>query len=420
LPVLGVAALAPLTYLYLPLRAWQGATWTFGQPGTWRGFWTMVFDTKASRIIALPAGPGQWLARAGATIGLLNDDLPVPVLAIGLMGLLTPGLRGRRRESLGLWLAVLPYLVLCLVIWEGRVSDALLAAKLPVVHLAGLGLALVAGEVGRRWPRLAIGATATLAVLWVSLFVVHRPAVLAITRDPRAEEVIATVEQVAPPDRPTTFMALWGHDFWSLAYAQVYRGQLSGLNLVDHNADFQAILGRGDRLLTLERTFYHLPPSWWDERVGPVYLNSVAPGVIEIAQRPSLTKADVPPGPGLDLGNGVRLLSARLEAPRPEELILTVYWEAQRQLDEDYSVAVHLLARDPPRGPEDILAQADRRHPVGGWYPTSRWQAGEVVRDHYVIPVPAGSQPVAVRVGMYRVDPQGQFHNTDWLVLPVP
>lgn len=419
-PVLGVAMLAPLTYLYLPLRAWQGAKWTFGQPDTWRGFWTMVFDTKASRIIALPTDPGQWLVRAGATVGLLNDDLPVLLVAIGLAGLLLPALHGRRRESLGLLLAVVPYLTLCLVIWEGRVSDALLAVKLPVIHLAGLGLALAVGGVSRQWPRFGIGATATLALACAALFVIHRPAVLAITRDPGAESVIATVEQVAPPDRPTTFMTLWGHDFWALAYVQAYRHQLPGLNLVDHNADFQAILGRGDRLLTLEKTFYQRPLSWWDERVGPVHLSSVAPGVIEIARTPPLTLADVPAGPHLDLGNGIRVLSARLGSSRLDELTLTVYWQAERALDGDYSVAVHLLAHDPPRGPDDILAQADRQHPVGGWYPTSRWQAGEIVRDDYVIPVSAGTQPVAVRVSMYQVDPQGQFHNTEWLVLPVP
>jgi hypothetical protein len=217
-PTLGVAMLAPLAYLYLPLRAWQGAEWTFGQPGTWRGFWTMVLDTKASRIIDLPTDPALWLARVETAFKLLSEDLPILLVVIGLAGLLLPLWRGRRGESLGLALAGLPYLALCLVIWEGRVSDALLAAKLPVIQLAGLGLALAAGELSRRWSRLGIGAMATLAVACAALFAAHRPTVLDITRDHGAESVIATVEQVAPlADRPTTVMALWGHDFWALA-----------------------------------------------------------------------------------------------------------------------------------------------------------------------------------------------------------
>jgi hypothetical protein len=217
-PTLGVAMLAPLAYLYLPLRAWQGAEWTFGQPGTWRGFWTMVLDTKASRIIDLPTDPALWLARVETAFKLLSEDLPILLVVIGLAGLLLPLWRGRRGESLGLALAGLPYLALCLAIWEGAVSDALLAVKLPVIYLAGLGLTLAAGELSRRWSRLGIGAMATLAVACAALFAAHRPTVLDITRDHGAESVIATVEQVAPlADRPTTVMALWGHDFWALA-----------------------------------------------------------------------------------------------------------------------------------------------------------------------------------------------------------
>jgi hypothetical protein len=419
--VLGIALLAPLTYLYLPLRAWQGNQWTFGRPGTWHGFWAMVLDTKAGRIVEVPPDLGQWLIRVQTTLELLNEDLPIFLIAIGLASLLVPALRSRKGESLGLALASLPYLALCLVIWEGRVSDALLAAKLPVIQLAGLGLALAAGELNRRWARFRVSTTVVLTIAWATLFVAHRPTVLAITRDPGAESVIATVEQVAPlADRPTTVMALWGHDFWALAYAQAYRHQLPGLNLVDHNADFRAILKRGDRLLTLEKTFYQRSLSWWDDEVGRVHLTSVATGVIEIARTPSLTPADVPAGPHLDLGNGIRVLGAQLNRSRPDQLTLTVYWQAEQEPDKDYNVAVHLLAHDPPQGPGDILAQADRQHPVGGWYPTSRWQAEEIVRDDYVIPVSAGTQPVAVRVGMYQVDPQGQFVNTEWLVLLVP
>ena len=37
--MIGIALLAPLTYLYLPLRVWMGADWVFGSPGTWEGFW---------------------------------------------------------------------------------------------------------------------------------------------------------------------------------------------------------------------------------------------------------------------------------------------------------------------------------------------------------------------------------------------
>ena len=100
--------------------------------------------------------------------------------------------------------------------------------------------------------------------------------------------------------------------------------------------------------------------------------------------------------------------------------MLTVVWQAIETPGADYSVAVHLLAVDPPSGPQDILSQADRQHPVEGWYPTSRWSQGESVVDQYLIDIPPDSHPVAVRIGMYRQRSDGSFDNTPWLSLPIP
>jgi len=269
------------------------------------------------------------------------------------------------------------------------------------------------------WSRpLVLPALAGVVVL---LIVLNRPVVLEITRDRSAGAVIAAAEQVAPPPAgyPTTFMALWGNDYWALAYAQAFEGQLPGLDIVDHNADFSAILARGNRLLTFSKTLYRRPVSWWQEQLGEVSLSSAAPGIVEIGQRPPVAPADVPPGPQLDLGNGVRIRSARLSPETERKLVLTVYWQAETSLALDYSVAVHLVAADPPRSAEDILSQADQAHPVYGWYPTSQWHAGEVVRDHYLIEVPANAEPQAVRIAMYRPDAASSFINSTWLSLPI-
>jgi hypothetical protein len=420
-PIVGLAAIAPLTYLYLPLRAWQGADWTFGQPGTWRGFWAMVTDTKSERIVAVPRSLQELWARSGTVLRLLGDDLPILLLAAGLLGLVLLAVRSCRREGLGLLLAALPYPLLCLVIWEGRVSDALLATKLPTVCLATLGLAVAVGLCSARLPRYRVIMVVGLGAMATSLYLAHRPAVLAITRDPSAEPVIARVARaIQPSETPITFMALGGRDYWALAYAQAFSGELPGVDIVDHNADFAAILERGARLLTLEETFYQRPPSWWEDRLGPVHLTSVVTGIVEIARSPALKPVDVPPGPGFSLGNGISILFAQAEAAPGGQVHITVYWQAERPVDDDYNVAVHLLAHDPPQGPQDVLAQADRRHPVYGWYPTTRWSAGEIVRDDYVVSIPAGTQPVGLRVGMYCVDASGAFRNTNWLSLAVP
>ena len=164
--VIGIALLAPLTYLYLPLRVWMGADWVFGAPGTWDGFWTLFFDNRADRVFDLST---DWAARLRTTLEILHDDLWLPLLGVGLAGLwlAKPGRISRKErqdakpESSGTWrslrlgvrhpllvglaltLAWLPNFAVTVLIWRNRVTDGQLAAKLPVVLLAGVGVALV-------------------------------------------------------------------------------------------------------------------------------------------------------------------------------------------------------------------------------------------------------------------------------------
>jgi hypothetical protein len=98
--------------------------------------------------------------------------------------------------------------------------------------------------------------------------------------------------------------------------------------------------------------------------------------------------------------------------------VLTVFWQAETPPGKDYAVAAHLVSHDPPRESGDIVAQADQRHPVHGWYPTSRWRAGEIVRDHYQIEVPGEAQLQAIRLALYQRDASGNFVNSPWLSLP--
>jgi hypothetical protein len=419
--VIGLAALGPLTYLYLPLRAWMGADWTYSEPGTWRGFWALVFYTR-SDLVEIPPTVAGWWQRIGDVLGLITSDWPWLLLLLGLLGLCLPGRQASRAEKVALTLGWLLYVPVSFIVWEGRVSDALLAVKLPITAMAAIGLAFVSQALGEWRPlmgRLSLGLWLFLAGY---LYVTHRPAVLAITRDPAARETIALASQVQPAadGHPTTLMALWGNDFWQLAYAQAYEGQLPHLQLVDHDSNFAAILDRGDHLLTLSRTFYQRPVAWWEELLGPVHLASAAPGMIEIAR-----KSEVMPVYGAApamavLDNGIAIRTADLAWASADTLVLMLEWQAQAVPQAEYSVAVHLVAQDPPAGPQDILAQADRAHPVDGWYPTARWSAGEVVRDHYTLQVANPAEAKAVRVAMYQVSVEGEFHNSNWVSLPVP
>ena len=97
-----------------------------------------------------------------------------------------------------------------------------------------------------------------------------------------------------------------------------------------------------------------------------------------------------------NLGDKVALLGYDLEVKeaRPgDTLHLTLHWQAQREVDEDYTVFVHLIDEE-----GTIWGQKDG-WPDGGFYPTSFWDLGEVVRDQYDLVIDPQAVP-----GLYRFE----------------
>jgi 4-amino-4-deoxy-L-arabinose transferase-like glycosyltransferase len=112
---------------------------------------------------------------------------------------------------------------------------------------------------------------------------------------------------------------------------------------------------------------------------------------------------------GADFGELARLLGYALRvgdrpilpdtAVAPGSIIkLTLYWQALAPIKTDYTVFTHLLdAQGMMRGQKDSP-------PLQGSYPTSAWQVGERLVDHYEIAVdPAAPNGACVlEVGMYE------------------
>jgi 4-amino-4-deoxy-L-arabinose transferase-like glycosyltransferase len=101
-----------------------------------------------------------------------------------------------------------------------------------------------------------------------------------------------------------------------------------------------------------------------------------------------------------NLGDVVRLLGYDIGSTRVQAgatLPLTLTWECLDTMDDDYTVFVHLVGAD-----GEPLAQVDSQ-PLGGSYPTSFWDAGERLRDPYLLELPADLAPgeYELRVGMY-------------------
>ena len=83
-----------------------------------------------------------------------------------------------------------------------------------------------------------------------------------------------------------------------------------------------------------------------------------------------------------------------------DSLRLVLYWRALAKLDRDYTVFVHLEDQA-----QRIWGQKDSE-PRAGNYPTSLWDAGEIVRDERDLIVAPDAPPGAyeLAVGLYLVD----------------
>ncbi len=400
--LLGLVGFLP--YVYLPLRALAGAEWVYGQPGRWDGFWDQFFGREAARFIGPPESFDALLANAGQVSGALLADLTAPGLIAGAAGLLL-ALRDprRRREAATLLLfGLLSYLFHILFY-----TDILSALVLPVTLSAAFGWLFLADAAfvffSRRAPRqLAAGAVMLAAgVFAAGLLAANRPFIHAQTADRTGLDTIALAES-APPG--SALMLAWGPRYFAAGFAQSVLGGLEGVRLVDHRADYAAILASGQMLVTPAYTFYNQPVSWWEARLGaPVYLRAVEPLLVQISAQPEM--AESPPAPAPSAAS--RSLECRADA-----IILRVSWTAGEKPSRDLSVFVHLLG-----AAGGVLAQDDQSAPVYGWRPLTTWTAGEIVRDVYTLP--RLDEAGRVRFGLYYQAESGEFINEVAYELPV-
>jgi 4-amino-4-deoxy-L-arabinose transferase-like glycosyltransferase len=113
-----------------------------------------------------------------------------------------------------------------------------------------------------------------------------------------------------------------------------------------------------------------------------------------------------------NLGNFVTLLGYDLDATVAEAakpVRIGLYWRTEAAIDADYTVFVHLIDET-----GKIWAQSDSQ-PEGGFYPTSYWDPGEVVRDEHEVLIDPATPPGVYRleVGMYLLATGERLPYTD-------
>ncbi len=97
------------------------------------------------------------------------------------------------------------------------------------------------------------------------------------------------------------------------------------------------------------------------------------------------------------VGENFSLLSYALQVDRSARRVhLTLYWQGISKTENDYTVFVHLLDAS-----GKVVEQRDQL-PLGGIYPTSIWDAQEIIKDDYALAIPAdASLPLSIEIGMY-------------------
>jgi len=138
-----------------------------------------------------------------------------------------------------------------------------------------------------------------------------------------------------------------------------------------------------------------LPPAGGgDLHIGPVELPRREP--------PPVEALDIEHPLSANLDGKVRLLGYNMTgAFRPgSEVRLTLFWQALKAMDKNYTVFIHLAD---PQG--HIWGQKDNP-PVDGFYPTTAWEAGEIVRDQYNLGMSPDTPPgqYQIEVGMYLAE----------------
>ena len=406
----GMGLLAFAFYLYMPLRARMGA-WTYGDPGTWQGFWFLFWAREVPFLLVPPSTAAGLLENARAALATLAAEWTAPgLLAAGVGLIVAAAWRKTRRLGWALVALAAAFIAFVLTFHEAVSSEEVL---LWVSMSLALAQAILVARVWQARSWAGVVGVAALSVLACASVVTQRHTVLALSRDPHGREVINLLKAEMPAGRGSTeptLMVLWGGDYFAAVYGSRVTGELQGFRVVDHRADFQPIVSSGSRLITLPSTFVELQKSWWRERIGGAYLTSAGLGLVEIGARPPLTLTDVPADTSVALGDGINLLAHKVR-PMSGALRVTLYWQAAQTPAQNYSVFVHLSDKEQIATPGDMIAQADSQNPVYGWYPTTKWGAGEIVREDYRLDVPPGKTPRLLAVGMYTRDAAGAFHN---------
>jgi len=127
---------------------------------------------------------------------------------------------------------------------------------------------------------------------------------------------------------------------------------------------------------------------------------------------------DIPNPVHFEVGGKMALIGYEFdeEAKVGENLAVSLYWQALREMNQAYTIFVHLTDDDGL-----LWAQGDGP-PRGGDYPTDLWEPGEVVEDRRTLSLPPSmpSGNYHISVGVYLLETMERLPALDEKDAPLP
>lgn len=412
-----------LLYLYLPLRSGPAASPWYHQvlgehtltlyANNWHAFWSFISGASISVGFRTPAAAWVQLGQAWL-LWRLHFLLPGLVLVVlGLyvlirarnwrvLALTVPFVIGQQLFNLFYAIGdILVYyigLYLVAAIWAGFVVDAV-----------GGGMATMENQQAAAQPAearsapLAMSIVLALVLLWLPLDIGRTYfAQLDQSRSMRAEQLWSTIAAANPPPG-ALLVSNDRNEIVPLFYLQQVKGQFAGV------AGLFPLLEPGERFADIGATIdtaRALAPA------APLYLIKAMPSLaVKYALQevtaplvqvvgPAVTTA---PRQRLDQPYGPLRLLGYDWVPTGDQLALTLYWQVESRLDQDYTTTVQIYD-----AAGNKLAQSDA--PAGDpYYPTSLWKPGEQLVEHHLLTPNGSTPPTGLLIAMYHGPTFTQF-----------
>ena len=419
----GILALftAAVPYFYLWLRAQQPGAWIWGDPTTPAGLWRQLFGETYLRMIVWPTTVTGWLDTIQIVLGIWFDMQTWPIVLLGLFGMLWMLWRRHYRYGLAFLMGGLAPFVIAVAdrtfFGTSRLPEDIPALLQLTTIFTLLALAYLFNDLRRYSPLARRLALALALVLGIFLAAQDQPSVYALTHDTTGRRIIAAAQQfVADGQFPTppAFFSPWGGEFWALSYGRDVTHEITQFDLLPNRVNVQQAMNHYGEIHTFADTFYNYGLDWWRQRLGRVYLSSSGAKTVVIGTQPPVAESNLPHQSRLPVVMGeapILLRDWQIKPLNDGSWQIKLYWQATAHPDRDYSISVKATDRESIAGPRDIVAQADSSAPVHGWYPTTLWSSGEIVRDDYVITSPPDRPARLVEVSLYTQDTAGHFQN---------